>query len=353
MEQITENMSKHLGVPYIYLPEQEKFVCANGVVFTKEEYLNGTDLEGEYARREADGEIYDYAYARSTGLLRKKAVHRVKEAVPTVPEAVAVAEVRMEAVEKPAEREKTPVSVLLMCVALMLTSFGSMYISTVHTATYLLDYADAVSAWLMSTVITVYCATAFEVVLLFSDRKRYVLSAIFAFLWLLVIMFSMTTTVSIFYDRYNFSVVEAQAEDAVDESSRVQLSLLEKKEEALREAIGFKKKDIEYRQERDYATSAVRLELKELEEQLQENLAMQEELIAQSPQAVSAGGVKKEKLLAFMGRMMGLEGGLLEFIMSTLSAVFINLISPFSVSVVVSLMGGMKGKRRLLSDKEE
>ena len=82
MEQITENMSKHLGVPYVYLPEQEKFVCANGVMFTKEEYLSGTDLESEYARREAEGEIYDYAYAKSTGLIRKKAVHKPKIYVP-------------------------------------------------------------------------------------------------------------------------------------------------------------------------------------------------------------------------------------------------------------------------------
>jgi hypothetical protein len=179
---------------------------------------------------------------------------------------------------------------------------------------------------------------------------------VFAFLWLLVILFSMTTTVSIFYDRYNFSVVEAQESMAEDESARLSLGLLQRKEEALREAMDFKKKDIEYRQERDYATTAVRQELTELEAQLQENLAEQERLVSASPEAVRDSGetVKKEKLFAFLGRLLGLEGGILEFIMSTLSAVFINLISPFSVSVVVSLMGGMR-KRKIygLSDKEE
>lgn len=354
MKQITENMSKHLGVPYVYLPEQEKFVCANGVMFTKEEYLSGTDLESEYARREAEGEIYDYAYAKSTGLIRKKAVHKPKETEAKPVEVAEVAEPVL--VEKaPEAQEKTAKSVVLMCIALMLTSFGSMYISTVHTATYLLDYVDVVSAWLMSTVITVYCATAFEVVLLFFDRKRYILSGVFAFLWLLVILFSMTTTVSIFYDRYNFSVVEAQESMAEDESARLSLGLLQRKEEALREAMDFKKKDIEYRQEHDYATTAVRQELTELEAQLQENLAEQERLVSASPEAVRDSGetVKKEKLFAFLGRLLGLEGGILEFIMSTLSAVFINLISPFSVSVVVSLMGGMKKRTGRLSDKEE
>jgi hypothetical protein len=35
--------------------------------------------------------------------------------------------------------------------------------------------------------------------------------------------------------------------------------------------------------------------------------------------------------------MIGLEGGILEFIMSTLSAIFINLIAPLSLTAVIEL----------------
>lgn len=343
-----EYISKHLGVPYVFLPELGKYICSNGVVFTKEEYLEGIDLKSEYEKREASGEIYDYAYARSTGLLRKKAVRRPRaDSLEREDEAIEVSVTEETAVAAAGpRREKTAKSVTVMCLALALTSLGSMYISTVHTATYLFDYVDVLSAWLMSGVITVYCGTAFEAVILFHDRRRHLLSCVFAFLWALVIIFSMTTTVSIFYDRYNFSVVETQEEGREADSARLSLDVLRKKETALREDIEFKRKDIEYRQSRDYATTAVRLELEKLQEALQQNLAEQEKVVSESPEAVEdkESAARRESLFAFLGRLLGLEGGILEFIMSTLSAVFINLISPLSVSVVVSLLGGMRNE---------
>ena len=67
-----ERISKHLNTPYIYLRDIGKFLCANGVIFTIEEYKQGIDLEKEYEKRKLEDTLYDYAYAKSTGLLRKK-----------------------------------------------------------------------------------------------------------------------------------------------------------------------------------------------------------------------------------------------------------------------------------------
>ena len=324
--ELKEYTSVHLGVPYVYLKDVQKYLCKNGVMFTKEEYLKGIDLNAEYKSRSEKGELYDYDFARKHSKLR------------LLPKATVSEDVEV--------KRKEAKSVIIMSLALMLTSFGSMYISTVHTATYLLDYTDKVSAWLMSFVITVYCATAFEVVLLFFDRKRHVLSAIFAVLWLAVVSFSMVTTVSVFYDRYNFNVIETQSVNKSLDSSRLTLEVLKEQEKALREAIDFKKKDIEYRQTHDFATTAVRLELEEQQEKLQENLNQQMRIVSVAPDAVKSEEAikRKESLFAFLGRHMELDGGILEFIMSTLSAVFINLISPLSVSVVVSFLGGMKNE---------
>ena len=322
--ELKEYESKHLKVPYVFLKDKKLYICENGVAFTKEEYLKGIDLKAEYEKRSASGKLLDYQYVKKHGKLRY-----IKQ-------------------EKPKAEGKTAKSVIVMCLALMITSFGSMYISTVHTATYLFDYTDTISAWLMSAVITVYCSTAFEVVLLFFDRKRYILSSVFAVLWLSVVLFSMATTVSIFYDRYNFTVMETQEVNRESEGLRLSLEMLQKKEKALSEAIEFKKKDIEYRQERDYATSAVRLELEKLQKELQDNLEAQNKVVMASPDAVKKEGEikKKESLFAFLGRHLKVDGGILEFIMSTLSAVFINLISPLSVSVVVSFLGGMSKNER-------
>lgn len=340
--ELKEYTSRHLGVPYVFLKDEKKYLCENGVVFTKEEYLKGIDLNAEYKKRSKNGELYDYEFARKNGKLRLLE----KEETTTKEESLIE--------KKPRPEGKEAKSVIIMSLALMLTSFGSMYISTVHTATYLFDYTDKISSWLMSFVITVYCATAFEVVILFFDRKRYFLSSVFAVLWLAVVTFSMATTISVFYDQYNFNVVETQNENKETDSARLTLEVLKEQEKALRESIEFKRKDIEYRQEREYATTAVRVELEGLQNKLQDNLDKQMSVLSETPEAVKTEGevIKKESFFAFLGRQMKLDGGILEFIMSTLSAVFINLISPLSVSVVVSFLGGMSKNEGRKADNE-
>ena len=76
---LEEKISKHLGQPYVYLKDRKKFLCSNGVLFTLEEFKNGIDLNAEYERRAKEDMLYDYAYAKNTGLLRKKRGYAKKQ----------------------------------------------------------------------------------------------------------------------------------------------------------------------------------------------------------------------------------------------------------------------------------
>ena len=397
---LEEKISEHLGKPYIYLKDQKKFLCSNGVLFTLEEYKNGIDINAEYERRAKEDMLYDYAYAKSTGLLRKKrgyskmladsspveqtvengALENEKIAAEnsSVPEQkneeaaqkvseddtnglqheVSVhgraggdwgntSEVRHEAEGRSRnsldrQGEKQGFSVMFIAALLGFTSLISGYISTLHTATYLYDYVDMISAWLMSSSVTAYNATAFEVSVIFKSKKRYGLTFVFITLWSMVTLFSMATTVSVFYDRFNFTEAQIAQENKQSDSNKLALELLRTKEKDIREAIEFKKKDIEYRQEKDYATTAVRAELNDLQTKLQENLTEQETLLKETPEITEKVTKRKESLFSFLGRLMHLEGGILEFIMSTMSAIFINLISPLSLTAVTELLKNNK-----------
>lgn len=396
---LEEKISKHLGIPYVYLPEQKKFLCSNGVMFTLGEYKAGLDLNAEYERREKEDKLYDYAYAKSTGLLRKKRATAVKDLykesnketsgevdnkeIQEKGNQMADEASQSMATKRPhkgtdskwlgvpssegtngtsrtyneisnvgraedtrglgrdtSNRRNTnsSKSVLVICALLAFTSVISMYVSTLHTATYLIDYADLISAWLMSASVTAYNTTAFEVSVLFKSKKRYLMSGIFMFLWALVTLFSMATTVSVFYDKFNFQETQIAEENKQSDSNKLALELLQKKEADLRESIDFKKKDIEYRQEHDYATTAVRNELNALQNELQNNLTEQENLLKETPEVVKENVQRKESLFSFLGRLLHLEGGILEFIMSTLSAIFVNLIAPLSLTAVTELL---------------
>ena len=393
---LEEKISEHLGKPYIYLKDQKKFLCSNGVLFTLEEYKNGIDINAEYERRTKEDMLYDYAYAKSTGLLRKKldsspveqtvengALENEKiamestsvpeqkkndETVPKVDVSEAVtnglqnkvsvhgraredwrdtSEVQNEAEGQNGnsldrQGEKQGFSVVFIVALLGFTSLISGYISTLHTATYLYDYVDMISSWLMSSSVTAYNATAFEVSVIFKSKKRYGLTFVFITLWSMVTLFSMATTVSVFYDRFNFTEAQIAQENKQSDSNKLALELLRTKEKDIREAIEFKKKDIEYRQEKDYATTAVRAELNNLQTKLQENLTEQENLLKETPEITEKVTKRKESLFSFLGRLMHLEGGILEFIMSTMSAIFINLISPLSLTAVTEILKNNK-----------
>ena len=389
---LEEKISKHLGKPYIYLKDQKKFLCSNGVLFTLEEYKNGIDINAEYERRAKEDMLYDYNYAKSTGLLRKKrgyskmlsgsstaengalekqnnegvykeSFEKIATESSIVPEQkkndatapkvstnghkVSVrkdaSEVRQETEGRNGnslnrQEEKQGFSVMFIVTLLGFTSLISGYISTLHTATYLYDYVDVFSAWLMSASVTAYNATAFEVSVIFKSKRRFGLAFVFITLWTMVTLFSMATTVSVFYDRFNFIEAQIALENKQTDSNKLALELLQKKESDLRESIEFKKKDIEYRQEKDYATTAVRTELNELQEELQKNLSEQQQLLQETPEVTEKVTKRKESLFAFLGRLMKIEGGVLEFIFSTMSAIFINLIAPLSLTAVTELL---------------
>lgn len=382
---LEEKISEHLGKPYIYLKDQKKFLCSNGVLFTLEEYKNGIDINAEYERRTKEDMLYDYTYAKSTGLLRKKrgyskmlmdlspveqtvekgalekqnnegAYKESFEKISTESSSVPEQKKNDETVPKVdvseaegrngnslgRQGEKQGFSVMFIVALLGFTSLISGYISTLHTATYLYDYVDMISAWLMSSSVTAYNATAFEVSVIFKSKKRYGLTFVFITLWSMVTFFSMTTTVSVFYDRFNFTEAQIAQENKQSDSNKLALELLRTKEKDIREAIEFKKKDIEYRQEKDYATTAVRNELNNLQIKLQENLTEQENLLKETPEITEKVIKRKESLFSFLGRLMHLEGGILEFIMSTMSAIFINLISPLSLTAVTELLKNNK-----------
>ena len=369
---LEEKVSKHLGVPYIEIQHEGelKYLCSNGVLFTDSEYKNYTDLSVEYTRREKENMLFDYNYAKSTGLLRKKRGYGQPseqisdntersasgDSLPsTKPESLEEVQEERSSGDNAETRTKLDKqeeikgkiengnvsdgrAVGFIIALLAFTSLISGYISTLHTATYLYDYVDMISAWLMSASVTAYNATAFEVSVIFKSKKRYGLTFVFIMLWGMVTLFSMATTVSVFYDRFNFTETQIAEENKQADSNKLALELLQKKESDLRESIEFKKKDIEYRQEHDYATTSVRNELTKLQEELQTNLTEQQSILETTPEITEETLKRKESLFAFLGRILHIEGGVLEFIMSTLSAIFVNLISPLSLTAVTELL---------------
>lgn len=353
---LKEEISRNLNVPFVTvcIDGETAYVCDNGSLFLDSEYKN-INLKEEYKAREGQ---YDYIKTKDTGILHAKRAETVdvvsKEQTNEMASDTGSKEAQDKTEEMVGEEQRqipsrisdravmnrgleNNKSVIVICGLLAVTSIICMYVSTLHTATYLYDYVDIFSAWLMSASVTAYSSTAFEVSVVFKHSRKYFLSSLFILLWVFVTFFSMATTVSVFYDRFNFAETQIAKENKEVDSSKLALEMLQKKESDLRRAIDLKVKDIEYRQEREYATTAVRNELNKLESDLQKNLTEQQKLLEKTPEIKETKIQRKESLFTFLGRLMHLEGGVLEFIMSTLSAIFVNLIAPLSIVAVTEM----------------
>lgn len=343
---LTEYTSKNLNVPYVVVEDKngnKRFLCSNGVLFSKAEYVREKEkdpdwLNKEFLRRKKGDLLYDYRYAKSTGALRRKrkVVGNEKQVITEV-------------VEQKVETKKVgrmSSSIAVICFALSATSIGSMYISTVHTATYLLDYVTPSLAWLMSGVITAYTSTAFEVSILFREQAKRFLAFIFMTLWSFVLIFSMITTVSVFWDSYNFNKLETVTVNNANESSGLVLSLLQKEEQAINTSIAVLDKDIAKRQELDWGTSVQLKDRSNQSAELKRNLEEQKKILFATPEASKKDEEvqKKESLFDFLGRIFHIDGGIIAFIMSTLPAIFINVIAPLSLTVVVSFTTNLNKK---------
>lgn len=329
--QLSEKTSKKLGVNYLMVQRQNDnriYLCENGVIFSNEEYLQKFHtkelLEKEYEKRYQEGKLYDYAYAKETGELRLLATKsEPKEEKKTIKE----------------ENKKTPFSIIIICLFLTFTALGSMAISTVHTYIYLQGYFTDVLAFLMSAVITVYCAITFEIVFLFWEQQRTALACILIILWAVSITVSMASTVSIFYDQYVDNSV-TQVKQYKDEIANAELELLKKNEQDIRASMQIKLDDMEFRRKMEYPTTKVRTEYNDLQTKLSECLEQQKEAIKNPPKIATENIklVEKETLFKFIGRKTNIDGDIFEFLIGACIAVFINIIAPMCIAIIISLL---------------
>ena len=310
---LEEKISKTFDMPYVNINTKtgEFFLCENGVLFSSQEFLNCKDPAIAFEEKLKQGILFDYEYAKKRGRLRKQQLKENKEE-----------------------------NYLFLILLLGITSLISMFVSTIHTSTYLSPFVGKITSIFMSASVTIYNSTAFEASILFFKKNKKFLGFVFIFLWLIVTLFSMITTVSIFYDKYNVSELLLAKQNQNVYNKQNTLEILQKQEASLMEDIKSKLTEMEFRQKQGWATATLRNEINSLQNKIQENLENQKNV------SVSETSFVKETLFSYLSKIFNISQGILEFIMGSLCAIFINLISPLSLTAVIELnhKGGKNAK---------
>ena len=340
---IAEKKHPVLGINYI--AGQKSIIFENGIICTPAEYAASEMMskgEAETWMQELAGREdcykFDYQYAKSTGILR----HYQKK-VPTAPAPVEKPK-SVEKLPKPSVHRKiTPALIILfvMCVTGILSAIMSDYHTTVVNTIF---GRPVVIGLVTGTVMVLFSATAFTAARWFWSEGGFAraFSVLFAALGIMVIAYSMMSTLIVNYDAWNKTAAEEKIETA---SNSEELAAFDTKVNLKNEELdGLKNTEKELLEEAEYwkdkswkRYDALEEQISDVRKKITDTRAELSSLISERPQIASKAGEEKEDAFTFLSTFIKISPRTLRLFMQAVPAMFFDIIAPFALSCAIYL----------------
>jgi hypothetical protein len=81
-------------------------------------------------------------------------------------------------------------------IILIFIGTGAVYMSVFYSYRWLIDFLIPVRALLLSAILVCFAVAAFELIIFFKQQNKKILIGVFSFLWIIVTIFSMVSTVA-------------------------------------------------------------------------------------------------------------------------------------------------------------
>ena len=338
---ITEKVHPVTGEKYI--EGKNKIIMESGIVLTPSEFAQTTMMNKEevgavmqeLSERE-DRYRFDYKYALTTGVLRH--FQKKPEIVPAEqPKSV-------EKLQKPKVQRKLSV-VLIILTVMCITGLMSACMSAYHsTKTLQLFGRPLFVGMITGTVMVMFSSTAFTAARWFWQEKGFVrlFSVVFLLLGLMVIAYSMLSTLTVNYTAWSKVETEEKLE-TVENSEELAAyeAQVKLKQEELDEAVATEKaisEEAEWWKNRSWKRYD---ELSaDLSEQRKRVTAIRSELsslLSSKPQLASKVTEEKEDVFKFLSGFIKVQPKTLRLFMQAVPAMFFDIIAPFALSCAIYL----------------
>jgi hypothetical protein len=338
---ITEKVHPVTGEKYI--EGKNKIIMESGVVLTPSEFSQTTKMSKEevgavmqeLAGRE-DRYRFDYKYALTTGVLRH--FQKKPETVPAQqPKSV-------EKLQKPKVQRKLSV-VLIILAVMCITGLMSACMSAYHSTKTLQLFGRPLFVGVISgTVMVMFSSTAFTAARWFWQEKGFVrlFSVVFLLLGVMVIAYSMLSTLTINYTAWSKVETEEKLE-TVENSEELAAyeAQVKLKQEELDEAVATEKaisEEAEWWKNRSWKRYD---ELSaDLTEQRKRVTAIRSELsslLSSKPELASKVTEEKEDVFKFLSGFIKVQPKTLRLFMQAVPAMFFDIIAPFALSCAIYL----------------
>ena len=326
-----------------YIEGKNKIIMESGVLLTPAEFAKTTmmskeevgALMQELSERE-DRYRFDYKYALTTGVLRhfQRKVENVPAKKPVV----------VEKLQKP--KVHTVVSVLLVILAVMsITGILSACMSAYHSTKTLQYFGRPLFVGIITgTVMVMFSSTAFTAARWFWQEKGFVrlFSVVFLLLGLMVIAYSMLSTLTINYTSWS-KVEEAEKSEVVENSEELAAyeAQVKLKQEELDEAMTTEKslsEEAEWWKNRSWKRyDELSAELTEQRKRVTVIRSELSSLLSSKPQLASKVTEEKEDVFKFLSGFIKVQPKTLRLFMQAVPAMFFDIIAPFALSCAIYL----------------
>jgi hypothetical protein len=251
----------------------------------------------------------------------------------------------------------TPIVIIRIIMAIVGT--GATFMSIYYTNKWLADFLPAALSLLLSTIMILFSISAFETIVIFVRRRAYYIIAVFSILWLIVLTFSMVSTIAgqynsridsvilwteensdtihqkLILDSYNSSEAEIllRIDDKRKELNSLQIILSEF------DTLEERKEDWRFYWSTKNQMDDVNSHLEKLREELNAERRRKVELLESQTEAglVNETTIEVKSFYAWLSEIVRGNPQMIEFWLSVFPAVFIDLISPLALAVAMFL----------------
>lgn len=330
-----------------YIEGKNKIIMESGVLLTPAEFAQTTmmskeevgALMQELAGRE-DRYRFDYKYALTTGVLR----HFQKKPEGNQGKIAEISPKSVEKLQKPkVQRKLSVVSIILavMCVTGLMSACMSAYHST---KTLQLFGRPLFVGVITGTVMVMFSSTAFTAARWFWQEKGFVrlFSVVFLLLGIMVIAYSMLSTLTVNYTAWSKVETEEKLE-TVENSEELAAyeAQVKLKQEELDEAVATEKaisEEAEWWKNRSWKRyDELSADLSEQRKRVTAIRGELSSLLSSKPQLASKVTEEKEDVFKFLSGFIKVQPKTLRLFMQAVPAMFFDIIAPFALSCAIYL----------------
>jgi hypothetical protein len=336
------------GLDYLIGPTNVLF--ENGVLVPREDFSawkkERTLLQHlEYLADDPQANNYDYAYALTTGTLRRRKgtadlVASVRTSKRRERQTRQVKEIIVEERKKETARRYIFTSAFITEAVMVCVGLGAAGMSADHTRLFLMASKPVWAATIIALMFILFSATSFTASRYFFSTSGLtkLFGLVFLTTGLAVVSFSMFSTVTVSYNQYTFAGTVSEEKQEVINTNRLLLEHNRKEQEDARHAIERYEGEIDYFRTRSWREAGNTQERLDAEYRRLSSLRSEEAgLIRDTPQAVLEEATRRETVYTFIARIFQVSVDFVQFLVYVIPAIFFDVISPFALSVVLLL----------------